>query len=162
MIQMPLTRPSIPLNDGVLSTLRAGAKVRCEPPRVNTRHLPLLLVHRNIKGLQANSSPDGVPPPIWSHRGVNRWPSMGRPRIMATPYNVTVVSPHERWSMWVSGRDQSTSAINVAESIISRPLVMRRASDRNPAHRMNSVYHSSHVKGLCVRILSGNSHCGIQ
>jgi hypothetical protein len=89
-------------------------------------------------------------------------PSMERPRIMATSYSVTVVSPHERWNVWVSGRYQPTSAINATESIIVRMPVMRRASGRNPACCMNSAYCSSHIMGLCVRILSGDNHCGTQ
>jgi hypothetical protein len=72
MIHMTMTRPSIPLNDGILSTLREGVKVSCEPPGVDARRLPVLLVCGNIRGLQANSSPDEVPPPAWSHRPRNR------------------------------------------------------------------------------------------
>jgi hypothetical protein len=88
--------------------------------------------------------------------------SMGRPRIMMTSCNVTVVSPHGRWNMCISGHHRSTSVINVVESIIDRSSVMSRASGRNPAHHMNGAYHSSHVKGLCVRILSDCKHCGTQ
>jgi hypothetical protein len=84
-------------------------------------------------------------------------PSMGRPRIMATFCNITIVSPHGRWNVWVSGRHRSTSVVNTAESIISRSSNTRRASGKNPAHHMNAAYHSSHNRGLCVRILSGNS-----
>jgi hypothetical protein len=87
---------------------------------------------------------------------------MERPRIMMTSYSVTVVSPHGMWNVWVSGRHRSTSVINAAESIIGRPPVMRRASDRNPTRCMNGAYRSSHIKGLCVRILTGDSRCGTQ
>jgi hypothetical protein len=69
---MPKTRPSIPLNDGVLSTFRAGVKISCEPPSVNAHHLLVLLVCGNIEGSQADSSPDRVPPPAWVHRPTNR------------------------------------------------------------------------------------------
>jgi hypothetical protein len=31
------TRLSIPLNDGILSTLQAGVEVRCEPPGVDAQ-----------------------------------------------------------------------------------------------------------------------------
>jgi hypothetical protein len=89
-------------------------------------------------------------------------PSMGRPRIMATSCNVTMVSPHGRWNVWVSRRHRSTSAVNVAESIIGRWPDTRRASDRNTSRRMNDAYRSSHDRGLCVRILSGKSRCVIQ
>jgi hypothetical protein len=86
-------------------------------------------------------------------------PSMGRPRIMTMSCSITVVSPHRRWNVWVSGRHRSTSAINVAESIIGRSPGTRQASGRNPTHCMNGAYHSSHDRGMCIRILSGNSHC---
>jgi hypothetical protein len=89
-------------------------------------------------------------------------PSMGRARIMATSYNVTMVSSHERWNMWVSGRHRPTSVINAVESIIGRPPVMRQASDMNPTWHMNDAYRSSHVRGLCVQILSGGCRCGTQ
>jgi hypothetical protein len=69
---MPKTRPSIPLNDGVLSILQTGVEVSYEPPGVNACHLLVLLVCRNVKGLKVDSSPDGVPPPAWRHRPRNR------------------------------------------------------------------------------------------
>jgi hypothetical protein len=84
-------------------------------------------------------------------------PSMGRPRIMAMSCSVTVISPHGRWNVSVSGRHRSTSDINAAESIIGGWPDTRRASGRNPARRMNDAYCLSHDRGLCVRILSGKS-----
>jgi hypothetical protein len=89
-------------------------------------------------------------------------PLMGRPRIMAMPCSVTVISPHWRWNVWVSGRHRSTSAVNAVESIIGRWPDTRRASGRNPTHRMNDAYCSSHDRGLCVRILSGKNRCVTQ
>jgi hypothetical protein len=86
-------------------------------------------------------------------------PSMGRPRIMVTSCSVTVISPYERWNVWVSRCHRSTSDVNTAESIIGRWPDTRRASGRNPACRMNGAYRSSHDRGLCVRILSGKSRC---
>jgi hypothetical protein len=68
---MPTTRPSIPLNDDVLKTLRAGVEVSCELPGVDACRLPILLVHGNVGGSQADSSLDEVPPPAWSHRPTN-------------------------------------------------------------------------------------------
>jgi hypothetical protein len=68
---MPKTKLSIPLNDGLLSILRAGVEVSYEPPGVNTRRLLVLLVYRNVGGSKADSSPDGVPPPVWRHRPRN-------------------------------------------------------------------------------------------
>jgi hypothetical protein len=62
VIHMTKTRSSRPLNDGVLNILRAGVEVSCEPPRVDDHRLPVLLVRRNVKGSQADSSPDEVPP----------------------------------------------------------------------------------------------------
>jgi hypothetical protein len=59
---MSKTRPSITLNDSVLSTLWAGVEVSCEPHGVD----PLRLRSN------ADSSLDGVPPPIWKHRATNR------------------------------------------------------------------------------------------
>jgi hypothetical protein len=79
---------------------------------------------------------------------------MGKSRIMVTSYNVTVVSPHKRCNVWVSGRHWSTSAINAAESIIGRPPMTSEGSDRNIARRMNGSYRFSHIMGMCVRILS--------
>jgi hypothetical protein len=69
---MPKTRSTIPLNDGVFSTLWAGVKVSCEPPRVNAHRLLVLLVCGNVGGSHADSSPDGVPPPAWRHHPTNR------------------------------------------------------------------------------------------
>jgi hypothetical protein len=91
-----------------------------------------------------------------------RVPSMGRQRIMVTSYNITVVSPYGRWNVWISGRYRSTRAVKAVESIIDRPLVTSQASGRNPARHMNDAYRSSHVRGLCVRILSEDSRCGTQ
>jgi hypothetical protein len=68
---MSKTRPSITLNDSVLSTLRAGVEVSYEPHGVDPLHLLVLLVCGNIEWLNAESSLDGVPPPIW-HRATNR------------------------------------------------------------------------------------------
>jgi hypothetical protein len=89
-------------------------------------------------------------------------PSMKRPRIMVTSCSVTVISLDGRWNMWVSGRYQSTSAINAATSISGRPRLMSRATGRNPARRMNGSFRSSHYRGLCVRILSGFKCCRTQ
>jgi hypothetical protein len=85
--------------------------------------------------------------------------SIGRPRIMVTSWIITVVSPHRRWNMWVSGRHRSTSVVNAAEYIIDRPSMMSRASGRNPARRVNGVEHLCHINGMCVRILSGCNNC---
>jgi hypothetical protein len=38
---------------------------------VNIRRLHVLLVYRNVRGSQADSSRDGVPPPGWRHRPRN-------------------------------------------------------------------------------------------
>jgi hypothetical protein len=69
---MSKTRPSIPLNDGVLSILRTGVKVSCEPPGVNAHRLLVLLVWGNVGESKVDSSPNGVPPPAWRHRPRNR------------------------------------------------------------------------------------------
>jgi hypothetical protein len=46
--------------------------VRCEPPGVNAHHLLVLVVCGNVRGrLNADSSPDRVPPPSWKHRPTN-------------------------------------------------------------------------------------------
>jgi hypothetical protein len=39
---------------------------------VNAHRLPILLVCRNVRGSQVDSSRDGVPPPGWRHRPINR------------------------------------------------------------------------------------------
>jgi hypothetical protein len=69
---MPKIRSRIPLNDGVLNTLRPGVEVSYEPPRVNVHRLLVLLVCGNVGGSHADSSPDRVPPPAWRHRPTNR------------------------------------------------------------------------------------------
>jgi hypothetical protein len=120
---MPKTRPSIPLNDGVLSILRTGVEVSCEPPGVNARRLLVLLGtsggQRLIAALMEYLHLPGDTIPETD------MPSMGRPRIMATSCSITVVSPHGRWNVWVSKHCRSTCAINAAESIIDRLPVMR-------------------------------------
>jgi hypothetical protein len=149
---MPKTRLSIPLNDGVLSILRIGVKLSCEPPRVNAHHLIVLLFCGNIEGSKTNSSPDRVPPPSWRHRPRN-WRAIdgGGPRIMATSCSITVVSPHGRWNVWVSGCHRFTNAVNTVESIIRKPPMKRRASSRNLTRCMNDTYCSSHVRGCACR-----------
>jgi hypothetical protein len=136
--------------------------VSYEPPGVNARRLLVLLVCGNVRGggrrpiaaptKSLHSAGDTIP-----EIGV---PSMGRPKIMATSYSVIVVSPHRRWNVWVFGHHRSTSVINAVESIINKPSVMMQASGRNSARHTNGVYRSSHVRGLCVQILSGDSRCG--
>jgi hypothetical protein len=69
---MPKTTSSIPLNDGVLSTPWAGVEVSCEPPKVNARRLPILLVYRNVRGSHADSSPDGVRSLAWRDHPTNQ------------------------------------------------------------------------------------------
>jgi hypothetical protein len=69
---MSKTRPSIHLNDGVLSILWTGVEGSCEPPEVNTCCLLVLLVCGNVGGSHADSSPDGVPPLAWRHRPKNQ------------------------------------------------------------------------------------------
>jgi hypothetical protein len=60
------------MNDGVLSILRTGVKVSCEPLGVNAHRLLVLLVCRNIGGSNVDSSPNGVPLPAWRHSPRNR------------------------------------------------------------------------------------------
>jgi hypothetical protein len=162
---MSKTRLSIPVNNGVLNILRARVEVSCEPPGVNAHHLSVLLIYGNIGGgggrrpIVAPTESLHPPGDIIPETGVL---SMGRLRIMTTSCSVTVVSPHGRWNVWVFRRHRSTSVINAVESIIGRPSVMRRARGRNPAPHMNNVYRSSHIRRLCMRILSGDSRCGTQ
>jgi hypothetical protein len=156
---MPKTRPSVPLNDSVLSILRIGVKVSYEPTGVDAQRLLVLLVYGNVEGSNADSRPDESLQPLGDIGPQTGWPSMGRPRIMATSWSVIVASPHVRWNMWVSGRHRSTSAINAAESINGRLSVMSRASDRSLAWCMNGVYRSSHIRGLFVRVLSKFNVC---
>jgi hypothetical protein len=47
---MPNTRPNIPLNDRVLSTLSTGVEVSCEPPGVHICRLPILVIRRDVGG----------------------------------------------------------------------------------------------------------------
>jgi hypothetical protein len=126
-----------------------------QPPGVHARRLPILLIRcggggrRPIACLTESLHLVGDTIP---QIGVS---SMGRPRIMTTSYSITVISPDGKWNMWVFGCHRSLSAVNVAASISDRPRVMSRASGRNPARRINDSYHSSHIKGMCMRILSG-------
>jgi hypothetical protein len=68
---MPKTRPSIPLNDGILNILRARVEVTCEPPGVNAHCLLALLVCENVGGSHNDCSRNGVPPPAWRHHPRN-------------------------------------------------------------------------------------------
>jgi hypothetical protein len=159
---MPKTRPTIPLNHDILSIIGHVSKWVVSYPEWT----PIIFLSfwsvgtsggcRLIAVVMESLHPAGDTVP---ETGV---PSMGRPTIMATSYIVTVVSPHGRWNMWVFERHQSTSAINTAESIIGRSPGTRRASGRNPARCLHGVYRSSHNRGLCVQILSGNSCCVTQ
>jgi hypothetical protein len=159
---MPNTRPNIPLNDRVLSTLQTGVEVSCEPPGVHTHRLPVLLIHRDVGGRRPIASPTES-----FHPARDTSPQIGvslmeRPRIMVTSCNITVVSPDERWNVWVFRRHQSTSDVNAGLSIIGRTRLTSRASTRNLARCINGSYRSSHVRGLCVRILSGCKRCRTQ
>jgi hypothetical protein len=69
---MSNTRPNIHLNDDVLSTLRAGAKVSCEPPGVHAHRPPVLLIPWVVGGSKANRLSNGVPPPGRRHHPTNR------------------------------------------------------------------------------------------
>jgi hypothetical protein len=71
-MHMSNTRPNIPLNDGILSTLWAGAEVSCEPPGVHAHRLPVLLIPWDIGGSKANQLSNGVPPPGRRHHPTNR------------------------------------------------------------------------------------------
>jgi hypothetical protein len=159
---MPNIRPNIPLNNNILSTLWTSVEVSCEPPGVHVHRLPVLLIHRDIGGRRPIASPMESLHQVGDTNPQTGVPSMGRPRIMATSCNVTMVSLDGRWNVWISGRHRSTSDINAGPSIIGRPWLMSRASGRNPARCMNGSYCSSHVRGLCMRILSGCKCCRIQ
>jgi hypothetical protein len=69
---MSKTRLIIPLNDYVLRTLWAGVEVSCEPPEVHTHRLLVLLICRNIGGLNVDSFSDRVPSLGRRHRPTNR------------------------------------------------------------------------------------------
>jgi hypothetical protein len=71
-MHMSNTRPNVHLNDCVLSTIRAGVEVSCEPPGVHAHHLPILLIRWDIGGSKANRLSDGVPPPGRRHHPTNR------------------------------------------------------------------------------------------
>jgi hypothetical protein len=71
-VHMSNTRPNIPLNDGIISTLWAGVEVSCKPPRVLVRRLPVLLIPWDIGGSKANRLSNGVPPPGRRHHPTNR------------------------------------------------------------------------------------------
>jgi hypothetical protein len=129
---------------------------------VNARCLSILLVCRNVGGHRLIAAAMESLHPAGDTIPEIGAPSMGRSRIMATSCSVTVISPHGRWNVWVSGRHQSTSGVNAAEFIISRWPDTIRASGRNPARHMNGAYRSSHERGLCVWILSGKSRCVTQ
>jgi hypothetical protein len=47
---MPNIRQNIPLNDCVLSTLREGVEVSCEPPVVHARRILILLICGDVEG----------------------------------------------------------------------------------------------------------------
>jgi hypothetical protein len=60
---MPKTRPIIPLNDCVLSTLRAGVEVSCEPPGVYACRLLAHLICGDVGRSNPDSFSNGVLPP---------------------------------------------------------------------------------------------------
>jgi hypothetical protein len=66
-MHMSNTRPNIPLNDSIISTLWAVAEVSCEPLRVHARCLSVLLIQCNIRGSKANCLSDRVSPLDRSH-----------------------------------------------------------------------------------------------
>jgi hypothetical protein len=72
IIHMPNTRHNIPLNDCVLSTLRAGVEVSCEPPGVHVRRLLVFLICGDVGGSNANSLYNGVPSPGGRHHPTNK------------------------------------------------------------------------------------------
>jgi hypothetical protein len=129
---------------------------------VNASRLPILLVYRNIRGHRPIAAVMESLHPARDTVPETNAPSMERPRIMAMFCSITVISPHKRWNVWVSGCHWSTSAVNAAESIIGRWPDTRQASGRNLTCSMNGAYRSSHDRGLCVRILSGKSCCVTQ
>jgi hypothetical protein len=49
------SRPNIPLNDCVLSTLWAGVEVSSEPPIVHARRHPVILIWCDVRGLGGQS-----------------------------------------------------------------------------------------------------------
>jgi hypothetical protein len=69
---MPNTRPNIPPNDCVQSTLWVGVEVRCEPPGVHSHHLLVLLIRGDVSGSNADILSNGVPPPGGRHEPTNR------------------------------------------------------------------------------------------
>jgi hypothetical protein len=152
---MSNTRPNIPLNDCILSTLWAGVEVSCEPLGVHACHLPVLLIPWDVRGSKANHLSDGVPPPDKRRHPTNR-SAVDR----KTKDHDNILQRHHNLARWkvervVSRCHQSMSVVNAAASTSGRPWLMSRASGRNPARRMNGSYHSSHSKGLCMWILSG-------
>jgi hypothetical protein len=142
---MPKIRSSIPLNDSVLSTLRVGVELNYEPLRVNAHRLPILLVYGNVRGSQADSSPDGVPPPAWRHRPTNRhcrrcedqgswWrpaPSLWSPHTEGgTCGSPNATGPQvlsTRWSL------SSTDRRWVAEQAVGTPHVVWTAHTARPS-----------------------------
>jgi hypothetical protein len=129
---------------------------------VNAYHLLVLLVCENVKGSQADSSRDGVPPPGWRHHPRNWCAIDGKTKDHGDVLQHHHGLPTWKVNVWVSRCHWSTSAVNAVESIIGRSSNMRRASGKNPARRMNVAYCSSHDRGLCVWILSSNNRYATQ
>jgi hypothetical protein len=73
------------MNDSIISVLWASIEVSCEPPRVGTRCLLVLLARDNIGGGEGRMS---IATPMLSLRSPGDTdpqtglPSMGRPRIL--------------------------------------------------------------------------------
>jgi hypothetical protein len=159
---MPNTRPNIPLNDCVLSTLRAGVEVRSKPPGVHTCHHLVLLIHGNVEGggVKADSLSDGVPPPDGRHLPTNRSDIGGKTK----DHGDVLQRHHGLATRKVERVGLQTppvhKCVNVAESNNGRPwVVTSRASGRNPARHMNVTYRSSHVRVLCMCFLSSCKCC---
>jgi hypothetical protein len=141
---VPQPSVSVPLDHNIVHTFRAGVEVGYLPTRVDVGTLLVHVIRPNIGWVDADELTDPIPPTSGIHRSIHR-------------VYIIVASPQGRWKLWVSGCHRSTSADSVAESMIGSPLVTSLASGRKPAHSMNGVYRSSHMRVLCMRILNGCS-----
>jgi hypothetical protein len=141
-----MSQPSacIHLDHTVIRTFRTSVKVGCRPTIVDVRRFFVLVIRSDVGWADADELNDPIPPISGTHRSTHWVVVDGYPNSMATSWSVIVISPHDRWKVWVSECHRLISVINVAKSMIDNPLLISLDSGRKWARRMNGVYYSSH------------------
>jgi hypothetical protein len=132
-----------------------------EPPRVHTHRLHVILIRCNVRGSKANRMSDGVPPPDRRHH----------------PTNQSAVDGKTKDHDDVLQRHRDLARRKVERVGLQMPLIHEHRK-RGGVHQRHTTghepskgqelrltyerYRSPHVRGLCVRILSGFKRCRTQ